>query len=101
LATVNSLAYDGEELLGTLNEFMGESGKPAFHLGPTLPLEPGTSKFSKRVLEEEMAAAPPGVSAKIQEFLDGALERTGPGSVIYIGFGTFFWCVSSSISSNP
>jgi hypothetical protein len=91
LATVNTLAYDGKELLDTLVEFMGESGKPAFFLGPTLPLEPGTTKFSKRVLEEEMAAAPPGVGAKIQAFLDEALERKGAGSVIYIGFGTFFW----------
>jgi hypothetical protein len=72
---------------------MGESGKPTFHLGPTLPLEPGTTKFSRKILEEEMAAAPPGIGQKIKNFLDGALERNGPSSVIYIGFGTFFWYV--------
>jgi hypothetical protein len=93
LITVNTPAYDGQELLDVFNEFMGESGKPVFHLGPTLPLEPGTTNFSERILKEEMAAAPPGIGQKIKDFLDQTLERKGPESVIYIGFGTFFWYV--------
>jgi hypothetical protein len=99
LATVNTLAYDGKGLLDALNEFMGERGKPAFHLGPTLPLEPGTTRFSKKILEEEMAAAPSGIGQKIKDFLDETLKRKGPGSVIYIGFGTYFWYVQLLIAS--
>jgi hypothetical protein len=95
LATCNAPGYDGE-VLNSIDGWMTETGRrPTFHLGPMLPLQPGTSEFSQRALEAEMAAAPPGVGVKVKTFMDTILETRGEASLVYISFGTLFWCALS------
>jgi hypothetical protein len=80
-------------MLSNINDYFAENGRPAFHLGPTIPLQPGTSNFSKKLLDEEMAAAPSGVGDKVQTFLDSTLKSRGERCIIYICFGSMFWYV--------
>jgi hypothetical protein len=91
IITSNTVGYDGEELLSNINNYFAEDGRPAFHLGPTIPLQSGTSNFSKKLLDEEMAAAPPGIGSRVQGFLESALQNRGERCIIYICFGSMFW----------
>ena len=93
VATAGSVGYDGEELSGVMGEWAAESGKLSYHLGPMLPLEPGSGEFTQNTINAEIAAAPPGVGSQVQNFLSDVLKRRGVHSVIYICFGTTFWFV--------
>ena len=70
---------------------MSETQRPTFHMGPMIPLEPGTTDFASSTLEAEMAAAPPGVGVKVSQFLEKAEKKYGENSVVYICFGNYFW----------
>ncbi|KZW02221.1 UDP-Glycosyltransferase/glycogen phosphorylase [Exidia glandulosa HHB12029] len=91
IASSCALAFDGEEAVSALSSVAAERGKPAFHLGPLLPFQDGTTKFSRAALEAEIATAPPGIAATIQDFLDKHRDAKGACSVVYICFGTHYW----------
>lgn len=91
LATTCTFGYDGEALEVT-NAWLLETGRPTFHLGPMMPLEPGTTNFTPLSMKGERDAAPPGVGEKVTRFLEGAVAKYGEHSVVYICFGNFFWC---------
>jgi hypothetical protein len=87
------MAYDGPKALSVIDQWEGNAGKPAFHFGPTVPLQPGTTSFTTASIASEASIAPPGIATKISTFLDAALATKGKSSVVYISFGTVFWWV--------
>jgi hypothetical protein len=78
-------------MLSNIDDYFAENGWPAFHLGPTIPLRPVPSNFSKKLLDENMAAAPPDVGNKVQTSLDSMLKSRGERCVVYICFGSMLW----------
>ena len=99
VAATGAEAYDGN-LIKTLTAWVAETDRPTYCLGPVIPLQPGTSKFSQTSLEAEIKAAPGGmsenanlanISSKVIKFLGDATEKHGRNSVVYISFGTYFW----------
>lgn len=91
LATPCTPDFDGEEVLRATDQWLAETGRVAFNLGPLMPFKAGTNDFSSATLEAELKAAPPGVGETVIKFLDNALATRGKESVVYIGFGHFFW----------
>jgi len=90
IITGGTPGYDGHSLLSYVESW---ANRPTFHVGPVLPLQPGTSNFSESTLQAEREATPEGVGAKVSAFLDTALDRYGRCSIFYICFGSFFWLV--------
>ena len=99
---VASTCAEGYEsdLITTAAAWIAEmNNRPLFSLGPLMPLQAGTSKFSQASLDAEIASAPGGMGGdpkvnagkKAVQFLNNALQKYGEHSVVYISFGTFFW----------
>jgi len=91
LVTCCAVGYDGQVALDVVSSWLAEDNHPTFHIGPVLPLEPGTTNFVPWALKAEREAAPPGVGDRVTSFLENALNEHGAHSVVYICFGNFFW----------
>jgi hypothetical protein len=66
-------------------------GKKIYNLGPLLPTQPGSAKFSKAATKAEVSFAPGTLGVDIQGFLDNSLKKFGPDSLVFLAFGTFWW----------
>ena len=92
--TTCAAEYDGEECLDSISSWFGcRNARPTFHLGPMLPLVPGTQRFSSHAIETEIAASPGQCGKAAMAFLDRAKKCQGERSVFYISFGTEHWSV--------
>ncbi|KAL1793717.1 hypothetical protein ACET3X_008699 [Alternaria dauci] len=65
--------------------------RKTFHLGPMLPLVPGTATFSAKAIEVEIDTCPNGSGIAVTRFLDRCMSSHGRHSVFYISFGTEHW----------
>jgi hypothetical protein len=92
VATSCSVGFDGPRSLAVLSKWAEETGgRPAFNLGPVMPLMPGTTDFGPATREAEMKSVPPAVAKNVNSFLESALASHGEASLLYICFGSFFW----------
>jgi hypothetical protein len=80
------------QCLDALSDWIsGQHGRMTFHLGPMLPLIPGTRMFSTKAMEVEISTSPNGSGIATTQFLDECLISHGRHSVFYISFGTEHW----------
>ena len=92
LLTTCAEEYDGKESLDSISDWFRESrNRPTFHLGPMLPLIPGTQRLSPIAIDAEINAVPGPFGKAALDFLDQALQNFGERSVFYISFGTEHW----------
>ncbi|RYN15972.1 hypothetical protein AA0112_g12673 [Alternaria arborescens] len=92
LLTACAPEYDSVECLGAISDWIAcERGRQTFHLGPMLPLTPGTTTFSAKAIEVEINTCPDGSGIVVTRFLDRCMLSHGRHSVFYISFGTEHW----------
>lgn len=86
--------YDGKECLHAFAKCINSTRpRPVFHLGPLLPLEPGSSNFCPECLDAELATLSNDSSNDTTQFLDDVCSAFGPRSMMYISFGSEHWWV--------
>ena len=99
LVTCCAVEYDGEACLKSMADWVSRiHDRPTFHLGPMIPLKPGTADFSPASLRAEMDMAPDGVGEQVLQYLDYTQQRYGDASVLYISFGTEHWFEAFHVS---
>ncbi|PIL25702.1 hypothetical protein GSI_11452 [Ganoderma sinense ZZ0214-1] len=85
LATPDSYEH---EAVAVMKEWFMETSRPAYVCGPLLP---SASKLVAEMYEMEESDS----SEEVKWFLDAALARFGPHSLLYISFGSLFWPVTN------
>ncbi|TBU37221.1 UDP-Glycosyltransferase/glycogen phosphorylase [Dichomitus squalens] len=72
------------EAVAAAKAWFGETGRPAYAVGPLLP---SASKTTAADNEKTQSSE----SSEVQELLDAALKTFGEKSLVYISFGSIFW----------
>ncbi|RYN53709.1 hypothetical protein AA0118_g9554 [Alternaria tenuissima] len=92
LLTACAPEYDSVECLGAISDWIAcQRGRQTFHVGPMLPLTPGTTTFFAKAIEVEINTCPDGSGIVVTRFLDRCMSSHGRHSVFYISFGTEHW----------
>ncbi|KAI0760255.1 UDP-Glycosyltransferase/glycogen phosphorylase [Fomes fomentarius] len=76
------------EAVATVRRWYGETGRPAYAVGPLLP---AASKAAAASKERKLSSESDG----IQTFLDDTLKSCGEQSLVYISFGSMLWPAKS------
>lgn len=92
LLTACAPEYDSQECLDSISNWVARRNKRmTFHIGPMVPLIPGTQRFSTKAVEAEATNVPGGCGGAALDFLDRSMRSHGQRSVFYISFGTEHW----------
>ncbi|KAI0760274.1 UDP-Glycosyltransferase/glycogen phosphorylase [Fomes fomentarius] len=75
------------EAVAAVRRWFGETGRPAYAVGPLLPAASKAAASKERKLSSE--------SDEIQTFLNDTLKSSGEKSLVYISFGSLFWPAKS------
>ncbi|ROT37642.1 UDP-Glycosyltransferase/glycogen phosphorylase [Sodiomyces alkalinus F11] len=90
--TTWSVSYDREECLREFKAYVNSiRGRPAFHLGPLLPLIDGSADFNSQCLAAEQLSMPTESFEATMTFLDRIATERGARSLMYISFGSEHW----------